>query len=150
VNPGDATWIRFEHDRTTLAASAGVEVVVPAGAAALAWALFRHDPPTSGEIEQAIDAVEDALASTGLRHTQRGDLQAAESQVLDVLGLRVGDVRRTGEQVEMQFQRLASMALGPPAARDAGALSGVGAATRLILRECMHHLGDEGVDRAPA
>jgi hypothetical protein len=143
VNPGDATWIRFEHDRTTLAASAGVEVVVPAGAAALAWALFRHDPPTSGEIEQAIDAVEDALASTGL-------LQAAESQVLDVLGLRVGDVRRTGEQVEMQFQRLASMALGPPAARDAGALSGVGAATRLILRECMHHLGDEGVDRAPA
>jgi hypothetical protein len=148
VNSSHATWIRFEHDRTALVASADFEVVVPVGAGAIAETLFRHDPPMPGEIERAIDAVEDALASTGLMHTERGDLQTAEPRVLDLLGLRVGDVRRTREQVETQFQSLASMALGQPAARGAAAPSGEGAATLLILRECMHHLGYKGIDRA--
>ena len=142
----DAAWIRFEHVQTTLS-SAGAKVVVPVGAYAIAQRLFRHDPPLSGEIEQAIDVVEEALDSTGLRYSERGDLQSTDPKLLDILGLRAGDILLTCEQVEMQFECLASMTLGQPAARGPTALSSEGDSMLIILRECMHHLGYQGIHR---
>ena len=142
------TVIRFAPDHTALVAPAAAEVVVPVGAAALAQRLFRHDPPTAGEIEQAIDTVEDGLAATGHAQAERGDLQLGEPRLLDLLGLRHAGARASREQVEQQFQQLAATALGRPPEPALRALGVEGAAQLLILRECLHHLGYGGVRRA--
>jgi hypothetical protein len=146
VNPPGSTEIRMEDHRTTLSDGAAPEVVVAVGARGLAEELFRHHPPMPYEIEQAIDRIEDALAATGLKQAVRGDLRTRDPQMLALLGLRTGGDRVTRDEVELRFQRLASASLGHPGLRD-GLPAGSAAAALLILRECMHHLGYEGVLR---
>ncbi|MCC6622300.1 MAG: hypothetical protein IT385_13640 [Deltaproteobacteria bacterium] len=145
--PSEVTLIRFEDDRTTLGIDGVPEVVVPVGARALASRLFRHDPPTAGELERAIDEVEDALESTGLRHGARGDLRIREPRLLELLGLQAGAARVTREEVEARFQTLAAIAQGRPVLREGTPPSNETAAALLILRECTHHLGYAGVQR---
>jgi hypothetical protein len=146
VNPPGATEIRIDDHRTTLSDGAAPEVVVSVGARGLAEGLFRHDPPAPDEIERAIDRVEDALAATGLKHAVHGDLLTRDPQLHALLGLRAQGDRVTRDEVELRFQRMASVALGHPGLRD-GLPAGPAAAALLILRECMHHLGDAGVRR---
>ena len=145
MNAPGATEIRMEDYHTMLSDGAAPEVVVPVGARGLAEELFRHDPPTPYEIEQAIDRVEDALAATGLKHAVRGDLLTRDPQLHTLLGLRAQGDRVTRDEVELGFQRLASVALGHPGLCDG--LPSPAAAVLLILRECMHHLGYAGVRR---
>lgn len=66
-----------------------------------------------------------------------------------LLGLAADGMRRLArDDVEAMFQRLASASLGHPGAL-AGHLSDRDAAAALLmLRECMHHLGYEGVRRS--
>jgi hypothetical protein len=140
--------LRFEDHRTTISHSAGPEVVIAVGVRDIADKLFQHDPPTPLEMEQAIDVVEDALAATDLRQAVRGDLLISDPQLHALLGLQPEGDRVTREETEARFQRLASASLG-----HAGLLDGLpsgrsAAAALLILRECMHHLGYEGVQRA--
>lgn len=146
MNPAGATEIRMDEHRTTFSDGAAPEVVVAVGARGLAEGLFRHDPPTSYEIERAIDRVEDALAATGLKHAVRGDLLTRDTQMHALLGLRTAGDRVTRDEVELRFQRLASAPLGHLGLRD-GLPTGPTAAALLILRECMHHLGYAGVRR---
>lgn len=147
MNPPGTTRLRLEPDRTTLASGTAPEVVIAVGAGDIAARIFRHDPPTSFELEQAIDAVEDALAASGLAHAARGELLIDAALLLGILGLQAEGDRLARDDVEAVFERLASASLGRtgmlaelPAGRDA-------AAALLILRECMHHLGFEGVRR---
>lgn len=141
MSPSKATSIRFEHDRTILATDTTPEVVLPVGADTIAKQLFRHDPPTPGEIEQAIDWVEDGLASTGLKQANRGALQTQELRLLALLDLDAGRPKIAREEVESRFQRLASISLGHPHSQHGQSPDSVTAAMLLILRECMHHLG---------
>jgi len=145
VMDDDTTWIRFEHGRTTLVVANVPEVVLPVGAGAIAQALFRHEPPAAGELERAIDEVEDALAASGLGQAERGWLRTAEPRLFERLGLPAASGRATRDEVEAQFQRLASIALGHPAPAGAPVPGGEDAARLLILRECLHHLGFAGL-----
>jgi hypothetical protein len=147
VKPPSATEIRTEDHRTTLAEGAAPEGVVAVGARGLAEELFRHDPPTPHEIEQAIDRVEDALAASGVKQAVRGDLLTRDPQLHALLGLHTGGDRVTRDEVELRFQRLASASLGHPGLRDGLPADPAAAAALLILRECMHHLGYAGVRR---
>ncbi len=109
------------------------------GAEQIARTYFHHDPPTSIEIERSIDAVEDEV----MRLSHQIDPQAALVGIDD--GLRawaaIAGTAMTLELVEQLFQRLASASLGRPSALE-GLLTGrEAAATLLILREFMHHLG---------
>lgn len=146
MNPPGATEIRIDDHRTTLSHGAAPEVVVAVGALGLAEGLFRHDRPTPDQIEQAIDRVEDALAATGLKHAVRGDLLTRDPQLHAMLGLRAEGDRVTRDEVELRFQRLASASLGHRGTGD-DLPAGPAAAALLILRECMHHLGYEGLRR---
>ena len=146
MNPSGATEIRIGDHRTALSDGAAPEVVVAVGARGLAEGLFRHDPPMPYEIEQAIDRVEDALAATGLKQAVRGDLLTREPQLHALLGLRTVGDRLARDEVELRFQRLASASLGHPGLSD-GLPAGLATGALLILRECMHHLGYEGVLR---
>lgn len=136
------TPVLFEPHRTVLRPSGVAEVVLAAGADDLAANLFHHDPPLPGELEAAIDVVEDALAATGLRQADRGVLQVNEPVWGEWLGGCRPDEPCARDLVEAQFQRLASTSLGYPGFVGGTALA---AARLLILRECMHHLGYEAV-----
>lgn len=143
MNANRSTRIRFEDDSTILSDGEAPDVVLNVGASAIAMRLFRHDPPTPGAIERAIDEVEDGLAATGLKQAMRGDLQVDNPVLFELLGMRLSGERMTREQVEARFQRLASMSLGYPPAKGDPPSDPLAAALLLILRECMHHLGYE-------
>lgn len=145
MSQGSATHIRFDDDRTLLQASAQPAVAVWVGARSIARQVFRHDTPTPAELEQAIDQVEDALMATGLRQAARGHLVTGDAALMAPLGVRSSGEIATRDEVEMAFQRLASVALGQPLPTGTAPLGREHAATLLILREFMHHLGYEGV-----
>jgi exopolyphosphatase/pppGpp-phosphohydrolase len=115
------------------------------GRARIARDFFHHDPPTSREIERAIDFVEDEIMRLGK--------PAEDGTTLWVTGL---DMRAWAaipgrtvpiETVEQWFQRLAAALRGQPGSIPAGREA---AATLLILREFMHHLGYPAITVADA
>lgn len=115
------------------------------GAARVARDFFRHDLPTSQEIERAIDFTEDEIMRLGK--------PAEDGTTLWVTGL---DMRAWAaipgrtvpiETVEQWFQRLAAASLGQPGSIPAGREA---AATLLILREFMHHLSYPAITFADA
>jgi exopolyphosphatase/pppGpp-phosphohydrolase len=109
------------------------------GAARIARDFLLHGPPTSLEIERAIDFVEDEIMRLGTPADVDTTLWGSG------LNLRpwaaVSGQTMPVDIVEQWFQRLASASLG-----QTGALQGMptgreAAATLLILREFMHHRG---------
>jgi exopolyphosphatase/pppGpp-phosphohydrolase len=112
------------------------------GSQACTEQFFKLDPPALHELETAIDAIEDevvrvrtmipvgsALVATGAALHELGRAAGATSEALTI------------EAVEHLFQRLASASLGDPMARLGLPRGNSFAATALILREFMHHLG---------
>lgn len=141
MNHLNTTRLRLDPHRTTLSLSDATEVVMGAGVDDLASAVFRHDPPTPAELEQAIDIVEDALMATRLPHAERGELLSSEALIRALPGLQNGGSRLTRDEVEALFQQMASVSLGNPGALGDLPPSRQACATLLLLRECMHHLG---------
>lgn len=123
--------LQVGKDRTTIA---GIEL-------ALGWRTiaqsFRHDPPSSLELENAIAAVEDELARVHESIAKGLTPVTDDPGIRDVAaaaGVAPGaQMTVTVEAVEQAFQRLAIRAPGLPAGAQF-------AATLLILRELMHHL----------
>ncbi len=144
---GNRSYIRFGYDSTTLFMGVESEVALGVGAGAIVDRLFRHARPYSSDLERAIDAVEDALAASGLRQQSRGELAIEEPMLLELLGLSVHGATCSRDAVEHQFQRLASSSLGYPLAQQDPASHPIVAAQLVILRECLHHLGFEAVVR---
>ena len=145
MNHLDATRLRLDPHHTTLSLPDAAEVVVGTGVDDLASAVFRHDPPTPAELEQAIDIVEDALMATRLAHTERGDLMTSDDLIRALPGLHGDGSRLTRDEVEALFQRMASVSLGNPGAQGDLPTGNRTRAALLLLRECMHHLGFEAV-----
>ena len=134
-------WVRLQVRNTVLEFSDGAVVTLPIGVGDLARDVLRHDPPTSGELERGIDLVEDALAAARLPKADRGTLLSADTAVHALPGLEPSEALLDLAALEALFQRLASRALGTPVP-DAELPKGRElAATLLVLRECMHHLG---------
>jgi hypothetical protein len=113
---------------------------------ALGWAItpeacFFHDPPTPGELERAIEVVEDEVMRT--RHAGASDpeLQAGGEALLAVIEAAGGADGLSLDAVERLFQRIAAESLGNPAARHGLPAGNHFVATLLILREFMHHQG---------
>jgi hypothetical protein len=141
------THIRFDDGCTVLAEPGAAECAVNVGAATIARHWFVQTPPSPAALERAIDAVEDALAASGLKQGLRGDLLPHDPALFDRLGVPPDTERLTRDQVEARFQRLASVSLGHPPQPHDPPTDPEAAALLLVLRECMHHLGFEGVGR---
>ena len=139
------TRLRLQPRQLTLEAGPEDRVTLPVGAQALAQACFRHDPPSPAELEHAIDAVEDALAAAGLMHAERGGLATSDALLRSLPGLGSDGASLSRDEVEALFQRLASASLGHPAAAAGLPRGGVPAASLLLLRELMHHLGFDAI-----
>jgi hypothetical protein len=101
---------------------------------------FQHDPPTPGELESAIGAVEDALMDWRAQRVEAGTVVISDDTLRLLPGL-LPDGTTTIEEVEARFQRLAPAPLGHPGALVDGRPSPEAAAALLIPRACMQHLG---------
>ena len=119
-------------------------IVLAIGYAAQGHLHLRHEPPTPLELENAIAVVEDAVMPLAKRLPLPSELIGAGpalEAIAAASGKAQGDVRMELGEVERLFQQLAAVSEGRPVA-SGGVPSGAAyAATLLILREFMHHLG---------
>jgi len=130
---------------------AATQAAVAPGWQEIADGSFRHDPPTPYEFEAAIETVEDALMRARTAIPAASVLVASGAALREVAATAgaagaVGAGPGTGiglglDAVEQIFQRLASASLGNPAAAHGLPVGKPFAATVLVLREVMHHLG---------
>jgi len=142
---GETIALHIGRRATTLRGGSVGDVAVAVGTDELAETVLLHDPPSALEIEHAIDRIEDALTASGLRHGDRGDALVEDPSLHALLGWHGGPGRASREDVERLFQDLAAALPTKPAfLRDVPA-GRVVAARLLILRECLHHLGFQGV-----
>jgi exopolyphosphatase/pppGpp-phosphohydrolase len=109
------------------------------GSARMTRDYFHHDPPTSHEIERAIDFTEDQIMRMGKPAEAASTLWSA-SPALQAWAAVAGPSMPI-EAVEQWFQRLVSMALGQPGAMQGLPPGREAAAALLVLREFMHHRG---------
>lgn len=137
--------LQLQGRSTLLKFDGGETVRLAVGPRDLAEDVLRHEPPTPAELERAIDVVEDALTGSRLARSERGDLVTADALLRALPGLGAPGMRLTRDAVEALFQRLASRALGTPVATAELPRGRDIAAALVILRECMHHLGFDGV-----
>ena len=142
------TVLHISEQQTVVASGTGAEpstvFKLPVGSGKTAAEYFHHDPPTPGEMENAIVAVEDAVASartiisggTRLFTTDEAIRKIALiSGVPDGAGLIL-----SRDAMERTFERLAAVTLGRPSSREEIPSGVAFAAILLILREIMHHL----------
>ncbi|HSE11489.1 MAG TPA: hypothetical protein VLB69_02530 [Rudaea sp.] len=114
------------------------------GSRTTATDFFKHEPPTPGEMENAIMAIEDAvigsrpmipgisaLLTTDQAIREIALIAGAQDQPEVILGI---------DATERTFERLAAIMLGRPVSQDSIPTTPTFAATLLILREFMHHL----------
>jgi len=106
---------------------------------------FLHTPPTPGEIENAIMQVEDEIARTREMIAGYSTLVTSDVSILKIahiVGAKAGSALQLPvDDVERVFSMLARLSQGAPAASAGIPPSPTFAATLLILREFMHHLG---------
>ena len=100
------------------------------------------------QIERAIDVIEDEIMRLGPR-AGAGTTLWSTSDTLQAWSA-VSGATMAIETVEQWFQRLAAAALGQPGAMQGLPAGREAAATLLILREFMHHLGYPAITVADA
>lgn len=127
---------------------AATEQRLDIGVLQIARDYFHHDPPTAREIERAIDVIEDEIMRLGPR-AGAGTTLWSMSDTLQAWSA-VSGATMAIETVEQWFQRLAAAALGQPGAMQGLPAGREAAATLLILREFMHHLGYPAITVADA
>ena len=125
----------------TAAASVSLDI----GAQRISAEHFKHRPPTPGEMEVAIMAVEDEITRVPASLVAGSSLfttDVAIRTIAQVAGLTDQPVMHLGRaEVERTFDRLAYVVEGRPASSEGLPESAEFGATLLILRELMHHLG---------
>ncbi|WP_342129207.1 hypothetical protein [Hydrogenophaga sp. OTU3427] len=132
----------------TAGAQAGISL--PLAPARLGRECLRHAPPRPGEIEQAIDVIEDALARVH-GHVPGATLVSDEPAIRRLLQ-RLAPAQPPGvpgvavEQVEAAFQHMASVAMGYPAGPDPLGATAEEAALLILVRELMHHLKFQAIE----
>lgn len=141
--------LHIGEDHTGLAVGLGTEVqatlILAIGSQRTAREFFRRTPPSPLELENAIATVEDEVtrARTLMQPQPRLYTRDAGIRAIAVLsGVAESDwMELSLEAMERSFDRLTSISLGKPAAQMGLPADNGFAATLLILREFMHHLG---------
>ncbi len=106
---------------------------------------FIHNPPTAGEVENAIQVVEDEVMPLHKLLTVDSNLYTLDARILEIAQVSAFEESKQGsilsiQDMEHAFTRLAAIISGRPASQDILPTTNAFAATLLILREVMHHL----------
>ena len=140
------TLLHIGEEQTAVAVGSGPEpdtvLLLALGTRATAAQFYRHNPPTPGELENAIQWVEDEVTrarSLVAGHASLFGSDPAALQLAQLAGMAGSSL--PVEAVERLFDQLASLSLGRPAASAGIPDTPAFAAGLLILREFMHHLG---------
>nr|WP_315187398.1 hypothetical protein [uncultured Albidiferax sp.] len=121
-------------------AQAALQLALGARKTAADW--FHHNPPTPGELENAIQWVEDEVNRARALVAGHPALWTTDAWVSDVAQLAgVTGTALSIDAVERLFDLLAALSQGRPAASAGIPNTPAFAATLLVLREFMHHLG---------
>ena len=142
------TVLHIGEQQTAVAAGTGAEpgavFKLPVGSGKTAAEYFQHNPPTPGEMENAIVAVEDAVASARTMIPVSSRLFTTDEDIRRIAlisGVPDGaELILTRDAMEQTFERLTEAILGRPNSREEIPSDVTFAATLLILREFMHHL----------
>ena len=140
------TLLHIGEEQTAVAVGSGPEVdtvlLLAVGTRATAAQFYRHNPPTPGELENAIQWVEDEVNRARALVAGHASLFSSDPAVQQMAGLAgvVGSTLSV-DAVERLFDQLASLSLGRPASSAGIPNTPAFAAGLLILREFMHHLG---------
>ncbi len=138
--------LHLGDSRTTLAVGSGpqpsAQLVLAIGSLKTASDFFHHTPPTPGEIENAIQQVEDEVSRARTLVAGHAELCSADPAIhaMAALAGSSGPVLSV-DAVERLFDLLAALSQGRPAASAGIPNTTTFAASLLILRELMHHLG---------
>ena len=107
---------------------------------------FNQFPPTPGEIENAIQIVEDEVMPLHKLLTPDSALYTTDTRIKEIAQYAVFEKNQdemilNRVSMERVFSRLAAIITGLPSSQDVLPASNEFASTLLILREVMHHLG---------
>jgi len=141
--------LHIASDQTFIAAGRGpaadAELILGIGAGKTAAAHFHHFPPTAGELENAIQTVEDALFPVRSKLPEGARLFTTDAvirEIARIAGLAdTPEITLSREAVEQTFERMASVAAGRPVVRSGLPEDPGFYASLLILREFLHHEG---------
>jgi exopolyphosphatase/pppGpp-phosphohydrolase len=146
--PADApiTLLHIGEHETAVATAAPAQVLLLAiGSQRTAAEFFVHVPPTPGEIENAIQHVEDEVSRAREMIAGHPVLVTSDASIREIAYVAGGRVASEAtlsiDEVERVFSLLASHSQGRPPSSAGIPGSTEFAATLLILREFMHHLG---------
>jgi Exopolyphosphatase len=106
---------------------------------------FAHQPPTPGEVENAIQEVEDEVMTLTKLLAEGSVLCTADSRIREIGLLAGNESLLLRSDMEAVFGRLAAIISGRPASQDHLPADSAFAATLLILREIMFHLKFEEI-----
>ncbi len=107
---------------------------------------FKHNPPTPGEVENAIVAVEDEVMQVSKLIPAGTQLFTSDAAVEEIYAQLDAYQQSSGRRlyrhdIEAIFGRLSAIISGRPASTDTLPQTTTFAAALLILREVMFHLG---------
>ena len=107
---------------------------------------FKRFPPTPGEVENAINFVEDEVMPLHKLLTPDSGIYSTDERIREIIQYTVFEKNQdelilSRVSMESVFSRLAAIITGLPASQDVLPASNTFVATLLILREVMHHLG---------
>ena len=147
------TMLHIGTEQTWVASGSGAEpgavMMLAIGSRKTAADHFKHDPPTLGEMENTIVAVEDEVVRARAIGTDGSTLISADVELREVArlagALETPQTILDLDAVEQVFARLAAVTLGRPATQEGVPTDAAFAATLLILREFMHHLKFEAI-----
>jgi len=116
------------------------------GTVRTACKFFHQFPPTPGEIENAIQVVEDEVMPLHKLLIPGSVLYSTDTSIKEIAEYAMSEDNKdelilTRDSMERVFSRLAAIITGLPASQDVLPASTEFAAALLILREVMHHLG---------
>jgi exopolyphosphatase/pppGpp-phosphohydrolase len=121
------------------------------GTEKIANEFFKHNPPTPGEVENAIVTVEDEVMQVSKLIQDGTHLFSSDAAVEEIYAQldayqQSSDRRLYRHDLEVIFGRLSAIISGRPASSDTLPQTATFAAALLILREVMFHLGFEGIN----
>ena len=107
---------------------------------------FKQFPPTPGEVEGVIQVVEDEIMPLHKLLMPDSVLYSTDDRIQEIAQYALFEENQHAvllprTSMERVFNRLAAIITGLPASQDVLPASTEFAATLLILREVMHHLG---------
>lgn len=142
------TVLHIGEQETAVATGVGTEpekvLMLAIGSKRTATEFFLHTPPMPGEIENAIQQVEDEVTRAREMIAGYSTLVTSDVSIGEIAHIAGGHaglaMQLPIDAVEQAFALLASHSLGRPASSAGIPGSTTFAANLLILRELMHHL----------